>query len=76
MRRRPVFAHGFRSYDVTTTALYHALGKLPEPTGVACPKCQQGELMQRRGNLWVTVVGDVPSATLKLFAEAVARKAP
>ncbi|HNP84966.1 MAG TPA: type I DNA topoisomerase [Kouleothrix sp.] len=22
---------------------------LPEPTGVACPKCQQGELMQRRG---------------------------
>ncbi len=35
-----------------------------------------GTLMQRRGNLWVTVVGDVPSATLKLFAEAVARKAP
>jgi DNA topoisomerase-1 len=22
---------------------------LPEPTGVTCPKCQQGELMQRRG---------------------------
>jgi DNA topoisomerase-1 len=22
---------------------------LPEPTGVACPKCNQGELMQRRG---------------------------
>ncbi|MBK9944082.1 MAG: type I DNA topoisomerase [Kouleothrix sp.] len=22
---------------------------LPEPTGVACPKCQQGELMRRRG---------------------------
>jgi len=22
---------------------------LPEPTGVVCPKCQQGELMQRRG---------------------------
>ena len=24
-------SYGFRSYDVTTTALYHALGKLPEP---------------------------------------------
>ncbi|MBL9105149.1 MAG: ISL3 family transposase [Myxococcales bacterium] len=24
-------AYGFRSYDVTSTALYHALGKLPEP---------------------------------------------
>lgn len=35
-----------------------------------------GTLMQRRGNLWVTVVGDVPLATLKLFAEAVERKAP
>jgi DNA topoisomerase-1 len=22
---------------------------LPEPTGIACPKCKQGELMQRRG---------------------------
>lgn len=35
-----------------------------------------GTLMQRKGNLWVTVVGDVPPATLKLFADAVERKAP
>jgi sigma-E factor negative regulatory protein RseB len=35
-----------------------------------------GTLTQRRGKLWVTVVGDVPLATLKLFAEAVERKAP
>ena len=24
-------SYGFRSYDVTTTALYHGLGNLPEP---------------------------------------------
>jgi sigma-E factor negative regulatory protein RseB len=35
-----------------------------------------GTLTQRRGNLWFTVVGDVPLATLKLFADAVERKAP
>jgi len=35
-----------------------------------------GTLTQRRGNLWVTVVGDVPLATLKLFADAVERKTP
>jgi len=31
-------------------------------------------LMQRRGGHWFTVVGDVPPATLKLFAEAVERR--
>lgn len=24
-------SYGFRSYDVTTTALYHGMGNLPEP---------------------------------------------
>ncbi len=24
-------AYGFRSYDVTTNALYHGMGQLPEP---------------------------------------------
>lgn len=35
-----------------------------------------GTLMQRRGEHWVTVVGDVPAATLKLFAEAIERRQP
>ncbi|MDP2007044.1 MAG: MucB/RseB C-terminal domain-containing protein [Rubrivivax sp.] len=35
-----------------------------------------GTLMTRRGEHWVTVVGDVPAPTLKLFAEAVERRRP
>jgi len=31
-------------------------------------------LMQRRGSHWLTVVGDVPAATLKLFADALERR--
>ncbi len=31
-------------------------------------------LTQRRGNHWLTVVGDVPPATLKLFADAIERR--
>lgn len=50
-------------------ALRHA-GEMRAQMGAA------GTLTQRRGNLWVTVVGDVPLPTLKLFAEAVDRKAP
>jgi negative regulator of sigma E activity len=30
--------------------------------------------MQRRGSDWLTVVGDVPHATLKLFVEAIERR--
>lgn len=40
-------------------------------------QAQQGAtatLMQRRGEYWVTVVGDVPPATLKLFADALERR--
>jgi sigma-E factor negative regulatory protein RseB len=33
-------------------------------------------LMQRRGEHWLTVVGDVPASTLKLFADAVERRRP
>jgi sigma-E factor negative regulatory protein RseB len=33
-----------------------------------------GTLMQRRGSDWLTVVGDVPHATLKLFVEAIERR--
>jgi sigma-E factor negative regulatory protein RseB len=32
--------------------------------------------MLRRGEHWITVVGDVPAATLKLFAAAVERRKP
>lgn len=42
-------------------------------------QAQQGAtstLMLRRGEHWVTVVGDVPAATLKLFAAAVERRKP
>ena len=35
-----------------------------------------GSAMLRRGDYWVTVVGDVPMSTLKLFAEAVDRRRP
>ncbi len=35
-----------------------------------------GTLMTRLGEHWVTVVGDVPAPTLKLFAEAVERRRP
>ena len=31
-------------------------------------------LMRRQGDAWVTVVGDVPAATLKLFADALERR--
>ena len=31
-------------------------------------------MMQRRGNWWVTVVGDVPPATLRMFASGLERK--
>ncbi len=31
-------------------------------------------MTRRRGNHWITVVGDVPPATLKLFADAVERR--
>ncbi len=31
-------------------------------------------LMLRRGEYWITVVGDVPPATLRLFAEALERR--
>lgn len=40
---------------------------------------QQGAtstLMARRGEHWVTAVGDVPAATLKLFADALDRRRP
>jgi sigma-E factor negative regulatory protein RseB len=40
---------------------------------------QQGAtatLMQRRADWWVTAVGDVPPATLKLFADAMTRRKP
>ncbi len=50
------------------------------------PKRHRGELqarqgatstlMQRRGDYWVTAVGDVPPATLKLFVDALARRRP
>jgi sigma-E factor negative regulatory protein RseB len=33
-------------------------------------------LAQRRGDWWVTVVGDTPQATLKLFAAALERRKP
>lgn len=33
-------------------------------------------VMLRRGEHWLTVVGDVPAATLKLFADAVDRRRP
>lgn len=42
-------------------------------------RAQQGAtstLMTRRGNYWVTVIGDVPAATLNLFADAVDRRGP
>jgi sigma-E factor negative regulatory protein RseB len=42
-------------------------------------QAQQGAtstLMLRRGDYWVTVVGDVPPATLKLFSDAVERRQP
>lgn len=42
-------------------------------------QAQQGAtstLMLRRGDHWITVVGDVPAATLKLFAAAVERRKP
>jgi sigma-E factor negative regulatory protein RseB len=35
-----------------------------------------GTLSQRRGDWWVTVVGDTPPATLKMFAAALERKKP
>jgi sigma-E factor negative regulatory protein RseB len=35
-----------------------------------------GTLMQRRGEHWLTVVGDVPAPTLKLFADAIERRRP
>jgi sigma-E factor negative regulatory protein RseB len=42
-------------------------------------QAQQGAtatVMQRRGEHWITAVGDVPSATLRLFADAVERRHP
>jgi len=42
-------------------------------------QAQQGAtttLMQRRGEHWVTAVGDVPPATLKQFALALERRRP
>ena len=42
-------------------------------------QAQQGAtntLLLRRGEHWITVVGDVPAATLKLFAVAVERRKP
>jgi sigma-E factor negative regulatory protein RseB len=42
-------------------------------------QAQQGAtstLMLRRGEHWITVVGDVPAATLKLFAASVERRKP
>lgn len=42
-------------------------------------QAQQGAtstLMLRRGEHWITVVGDVPAPTLKLFAAAVERRKP
>lgn len=42
-------------------------------------QAQQGAtttLMQRRGDHWVTAVGDVPAATLKLLATALERRRP
>lgn len=42
-------------------------------------QAQQGAtstLMLRRGENWITVVGDVPAATLKLFAASVERRKP
>jgi sigma-E factor negative regulatory protein RseB len=33
-------------------------------------------LTQRRGEHWLTAVGDVPLATLKLFAAALDRRRP
>lgn len=42
-------------------------------------QAQQGAtstVMLRRGEHWVTVVGDVPAATLRLFADAVERRRP
>ncbi len=35
-----------------------------------------GTLMARRGDWWITAVGDVPTATLKRFAEALERRRP
>jgi sigma-E factor negative regulatory protein RseB len=31
-------------------------------------------LMQRRGEYWITAMGDVPAATLKMFADALERR--
>ncbi|HLL17706.1 MAG TPA: MucB/RseB C-terminal domain-containing protein, partial [Rubrivivax sp.] len=35
-----------------------------------------GTLMARRGEHWITVVGDVPPTTLKMFADALDRRRP
>lgn len=35
-----------------------------------------GTLMSRRGDYWITAVGDVPLPTLRLFADAVERRKP
>jgi sigma-E factor negative regulatory protein RseB len=40
----------------------------------AGPAGRHGHVMLRRGEHWVTVVGDVPPATLKLFADALERR--
>jgi sigma-E factor negative regulatory protein RseB len=42
-------------------------------------QAQQGAtstVMLRRGEHWVTVVGDVPAATLRLFADTMERRRP
>ncbi len=57
---------------------------LPEPTGVACPKCREGELMQRRGKFGRPfygcnrypkcdcIVNDLAQATPEAYAALVA----
>ncbi len=60
---------------LTHVSLFIELYAAPRhPTEMRATRGATSTLMQRRGKHWFTVVGDVPPATLKLFAEAVERR--
>jgi len=46
-------SYGFRTYRILELALYHSLGKLPEPESTH-DSSDEPKLMPRRRNLWVS----------------------
>jgi sigma-E factor negative regulatory protein RseB len=71
-----VFSDGLTHVSLFVETYRPQRHRSTDPQGLLVQQGASATLMLRRGEHWVTAVGDVPPATLRLFAAALERKKP